>query len=161
MGMDRGRTKHAVPLQRDAVSTVQRSTMNGSRSLPSGQLGETTARPGQTRIQPCSSAVNESCYSFVYCSCSNAEFVRNRRSSRALDWSAEAACRAEAGFRVNQTIITHFYVIFTSGTGPRSRTQATSEREEITNLKNWGESGNHELEPGSKKQVATWQLQGS
>ena len=43
-----------------------------------------------------------------------AEFVRNGRSSRALDWSAVAACRAEAGFRVNQTIITHFYVIFTS-----------------------------------------------
>ena len=55
-----------------------------------------------------------SCYAFVYCSCSDAEFVRNGRCSRALDWSAEAACRDEAGFRVNQTIITHFYVIFTS-----------------------------------------------
>ena len=31
----------------------------------------------------------------------------------ASDWSAEAACQAEAGFLVNQTIITHFYVIFT------------------------------------------------
>ena len=41
-------------------------------------------------------------------------FVGNGRCSRALDWSAEAACRAEAGFRVNQTIITHFCVIITS-----------------------------------------------
>ena len=41
-------------------------------------------------------------------------FVGNGRCSRALDWSAEAACRAEAGFRVNQTIIPHFCVIITS-----------------------------------------------
>ena len=51
-------------------------------------------------------------------------FVGNGRCSRALDWSAEAACRAEAGFRVNQTIITsqsdhyypflrHYYIIIT------------------------------------------------
>ena len=44
-------------------------------------------------------------------------FVGNGRCSRALDWSAEAAFR-EAGFRVNQTIITNlngnFYVIIKS-----------------------------------------------
>ena len=38
-------------------------------------------------------------------------FVGNRRCSRALDWSAKAVCWAEAGFRVKQTIINHFYVI--------------------------------------------------
>ena len=41
-------------------------------------------------------------------------FEGNRRCIRAHDWSAEAACQAEAGFRVNQTIITHFGVIITS-----------------------------------------------
>ena len=40
-------------------------------------------------------------------------FVGKGRCSRELDRSAEAACRAEAWFRVNQTIITHFYVIIT------------------------------------------------
>ena len=34
-------------------------------------------------------------------------------SLRALDWSAEAACRAEAGFLVKKSIIAHFYVIIT------------------------------------------------
>ena len=41
-------------------------------------------------------------------------FVGNWRFSRALDWSAEAACQVEAGFQINQTIITHFCVIITS-----------------------------------------------
>ena len=41
-------------------------------------------------------------------------FVGNWRCSRALDWSAEAACLAEAGFRVNQAFIAHFYVNITS-----------------------------------------------
>ena len=40
-------------------------------------------------------------------------FAGNGRCSRALDWSTEAAFR-EAGFRVNQTIITNFYVIIKS-----------------------------------------------
>ena len=38
------------------------------------------------------------------------------RCSWALDWSAEAACRAERpepGVRVNQTTITHIYIIIT------------------------------------------------
>ena len=41
-------------------------------------------------------------------------FAGNGSCSRVLDWSAEAACLAEADFRVNQTIIAHFYVIITS-----------------------------------------------
>ena len=41
-------------------------------------------------------------------------FVGNWRCSRAWDWLAEAACLAEAGFRVNQTILAHFYVNITS-----------------------------------------------
>ena len=36
-------------------------------------------------------------------------FVCNWSCSLTLDWSAEAACQTEAGFLVNQTIITHFY----------------------------------------------------
>ena len=44
-------------------------------------------------------------YIYNNLSYNNAEFV---------DWSAEAACRAEAGFWVNQTIITQFYAIITS-----------------------------------------------
>ena len=39
------------------------------------------ARTGRSRLarpsRPGSSAVNESCHTFIYCSCSNAEFVRN------------------------------------------------------------------------------------
>ena len=44
------------------------------------------------------------------------DFVGNGRCSRALNWSAEAACWAasEAGVRVDQTITTHFCVIITS-----------------------------------------------
>ena len=45
---------------------------------------------------------------YISCSYSNAEFVGNRRCCHALDWSAEGACQAKAGCRVNQTIITHF-----------------------------------------------------
>ena len=41
-------------------------------------------------------------------------FVGNGRCSRALHWSAEAACRAEAGYRIDWANITHFYLIFTS-----------------------------------------------
>ena len=41
-------------------------------------------------------------------------FVYTWFCSRALDWSVEAACQAEAWFLVTQTIITHFYVITTS-----------------------------------------------
>ena len=41
-------------------------------------------------------------------------FVGNWRCSQAFDWSAEASCSAEDEFQVNQTIITHFHVIFTS-----------------------------------------------
>ena len=37
--------------------------------------------------------------------------VGNWCCSRALDWSSEAGCLAEAGFPVNQTIIIQFYVI--------------------------------------------------
>ena len=62
---------------------------------------------------------------YVYCSYSNsvAPVVGNGRCSRASDWSAEAACRAEAGFQVNQTIIIvtvilalslHIFIIITS-----------------------------------------------
>ena len=40
-------------------------------------------------------------------------FVGNRLCSRAFNWSAEAACLAEAGFWVIQSIITH-YIIITS-----------------------------------------------
>ena len=41
-------------------------------------------------------------------------FVGNWRCSRALDWSAVAACLAKAGFLVKKAIITHFYNIITS-----------------------------------------------
>ena len=90
----------AAPAQRAGVAA---STGRGRAPEP-GADGHppAAALPGQ--------------HTFVYCSCSNAEFVCNWRCSRALDWSAEAACRAQAGlpFLVNQTIITHFYVIFKS-----------------------------------------------
>ena len=51
-----------------------------SGRAPSLAAGERLkrARTGILPQPPCpgSSAVNESCYTFVYCSCSNAEFVR-------------------------------------------------------------------------------------
>ena len=40
-------------------------------------------------------------------------FIGNRHCSRALDWAVGAACQAEAGFRVNQTVISYFYIIIT------------------------------------------------
>ena len=55
---------------------------------------------------------------FYLCMCTVAtvilNFGGNGRCCRALDWSSEVGCRAEAEFRVNQTIITHFCVIITS-----------------------------------------------
>ena len=50
--------------------------------------------------------VRSTCYIIITCYYCN--------NSRALDWSAVAACRAVAGFRVKQAIFTHFYVIITS-----------------------------------------------
>ena len=55
--------------------------------------------------------VRSTCYIIITCYyCNNSRAAR----ARALDWSAVAACWAEAGFRVKQAIFTHFYVIITS-----------------------------------------------
>ena len=57
------------------------------------------ALTGNLPQQPCqgSSAVNESCYTFEYCNCSNAEFVCNRR------WVSDHSYQ----------FLRHFYIIIT------------------------------------------------
>ena len=56
--------------------------------------------------QLCSQWIPESCYTFVYCRCSNAEFVCNWRCSRALDRSAEESDHY-------YPFLHHFYIIIT------------------------------------------------
>ena len=76
----------------------------------------TRARTGNLLQPPCpgSSAVNESCYTFAYCSYSNVDFVCNGRCSIALGWSAVAACQAEAARTGHYyPFLRHYYIIIT------------------------------------------------